>query len=110
MILNDRPWVEVVIELAGPLIFTEEECSIDIKYALKNVGRSPALKAGIFLEFVPTDLIVDRHMRLTDVAAMTIEPVSFGSTLFPGGTKEMTSTFSIKRGTIEDAVAQMAAT
>jgi len=35
---------------------------------------------------------------------MTIEPVSFGSTLFPGGTKEMTSTFSIKRGTIEDAV------
>ena len=50
MILNDRPWVEVVIELAGPLIFTEEECSVDIKYALKNVGRSPAIKAGIFLE------------------------------------------------------------
>ena len=78
------------------------------KICLKNVGRSPAIKAGIFLELVPTDLIVDRQMR--DVAAMTIEPVSFGSTLFPGGTKEMASTFSIKGGTIEDAVAHMAVT
>ena len=59
---------------------------------------------------MPTDLIVDRQIRLTDVAAMTIEPVSFASILFPGGTKEMTSTFSIKRGTIEDAVAHMAVT
>jgi hypothetical protein len=104
MILNDRPWVAVDIELAGPLIFTEEKCSIDIKYAIKNVGRSPAIKAGIFIEFVPAGSIVDRHIRLTAVADMTAEQVSFGSTLFPNGTHEMTSTFSINRSTIEDEI------
>lgn len=51
MVLNDRPWVSIEIELTGPLIFDAEGCRIDATITLTNHGRSPAISPMIFFKF-----------------------------------------------------------
>jgi hypothetical protein len=42
LILTDRPWIAVRVEMTGELIFDTDEIDAEIGITIKNVGKSPA--------------------------------------------------------------------
>lgn len=104
MVLNDRPWVKLTVDIAGPFSFLEDECRIDIKIVLENIGRSPAMKTGFHIVFGPIDSMAEKHHQLVDYAASVFDMISYGRTLFPGEKREFERTYWISRGTIEEAI------
>jgi hypothetical protein len=85
LVLTDRPWVDLKIEIIGALKFDPVEgCLIKIKLTLLNIGRSPAIKLGYFINFCPSiPQAVESHHKMTESARYMIKDTSFGHTRFP---------------------------
>jgi hypothetical protein len=84
--LADRPWVDLRIEITGPLVFDPiEGCKIDIKLTLLNIGRSPAIGLGFFIELAPSiDQAISSHNKMIENTRFMLSEISFGHTRFPG--------------------------
>jgi hypothetical protein len=84
--LSDRPWVDFRIEITGALKFDAiEGCLIKIRLILENIGRSPAIGMGYFVELCTSiPQAVERHRKMVDSARWMIKETSFGNTRFPG--------------------------
>jgi hypothetical protein len=85
LILTDRPWVDIRVEITGALKFDPVEgCLIKIKLTLVNIGRSPAIGLGYFIEFCPSiSQAIERHQKMVESTRFMIKEGSFGSTRFP---------------------------
>jgi hypothetical protein len=55
LITANRPWIKIEIDIPEdePLIFTAEDIEVTINIRLKNIGRSPATRINVRIEFYP---------------------------------------------------------
>jgi hypothetical protein len=105
LILNDRPWVAVTIDLVGPLMFDADGCGVDLKIAFKNVGRSPAVQLGHYFDFCASiDATVDSDARMVKSAEKMLASTSFGETLFPNEVRELEIRETISREKLDAAI------
>ncbi len=96
-ILALRPWVQVEVGLAGPLVISATEVRVQLGFTLKNVGKSPALNTAIDAMLVGTfgksadDHSINRAKKLRE--EIKSRPLHEGSVLgqniFPDQTYEL---------------------
>ncbi|RWD69073.1 hypothetical protein [Mesorhizobium sp.] len=87
MVLNDRPWVGVELQILGPLVFTAHDCSVKLDVTITNHGRSPAIRTDPHIEFfVSTQRAVEWRNKMEDSSRSMIANM-FGETLFPSHLK-----------------------
>lgn len=83
MVLNDRPWVGVELQILRPLVFTADGCSIKLDVTITNHGRSPAIRTEAYVEFfVSTIRAIEWRNKMEDSARYMVANM-FGQTLFP---------------------------
>lgn len=106
MILNDRPWLGVDLDIVGPLVFTAHDCSIKLTMTITNHGRSPAIRANPHIEFfVSTQKAVEWRNKMEGMARHMIANM-FGETLFPTVPRAKKWTFTVSRDDILDGIAE----
>jgi hypothetical protein len=47
LVASNRPWIKISVASVGPITYNENGANFEITYALKNVGKSPAL--GVYM-------------------------------------------------------------
>ncbi|MBZ9843717.1 hypothetical protein [Mesorhizobium sp. CA5] len=100
MVLNDRPWVGVELQILGPLVFTAHDCSIKLDMTITNHGRSPAIRTDPHVEFfVSTQKAIEWRNKMEDSARYMIANM-FGETLFPTVPRSKKWSFSVSRDDI----------
>lgn len=97
--LTDRPWMDVDLEITGPLKFLPETIEIKIKATFKNVGKSPATYVHFYYGICPdvgvaaakAEEIIEsrRHIAMLSV--------SWGQVVFPGKDGSREGDISITR-------------
>ncbi len=90
---TDRPWVDVNVDIAGPLVFfAKDTIGQNIHLALSNTGHSPALNVSSDVKLFNFDLrdiknggdfLPEMHRICSGVLKHSAEP-DVGSALFPG--------------------------
>lgn len=104
--LTDRPWVDLRIEIVGPLVFDPVEgCKLDVKLTLLNIGRSPAIGLGVFISLLPSiNQAVDSHDKMIKNLRFMFSETSFGHTRFPGDPLEKQIMLTVTRDKIETGI------
>ncbi len=102
--VDQRPWVNIRAEIAGPLTYEAGVWSIPTKYCLQNLGKTPATNVAAFGNMVPFTIAVVRPGEMampgTNVSAemetvcsfpegMTAADMGWGIVLFPREQKRM---------------------
>jgi hypothetical protein len=102
----DRPWVTVELQIAAPLTFNDNgDLHISFMFTLKNVGRSVATNATVYVSvFVPPWEVsqhfnqpVERQRALCD----KIQPHALTLMLFPDDVKPFNASITFSRAEIE---------
>jgi hypothetical protein len=102
--LSHRPWVNVTVQAITPLVFNAQGMQITIRFRLKNIGNSPAIKTIINakLETVWDEApIIPAWKQLCEELKNGVLANLLGNTLFPGDYAQQNITFSISRPVIE---------
>jgi hypothetical protein len=104
--LADRPWVSLTIEIIEGLKFDPSlGCMTKVKLTLSNIGRSPAVALGYFIELCPSiEQAVTRHQVMLDSARSMITGISFGHTRFPNDPLEREIPLFIDQQKIETGI------
>jgi hypothetical protein len=103
-----RPWIDVEIELTGPLTFNARECSVPIRITFKNIGNSPATSVGFDCNLYPTGIEAnDREVKLLEILKR-IRPQKAGKTLFPASVVDEEITVSFTREAMEKSKSENA--
>lgn len=106
MILNDRPWVGVDLDIVGPLVFTADNCSIKLAMTITNHGRSPAIRAEPYVEFfVCTQKAIEWRNKMEGMAKSMVVNM-FGETLFPAVPRSKKWTLTVTRDDILHGIAE----
>lgn len=84
----DRPWLSVRFEIGSDLKFSSEGGRITIVFAVKNIGKSPALHADVYAEFrmiSPRSDFVEEHLKTCarTKPPLTPDTPAAGFSLFP---------------------------
>ncbi len=103
MELSQRPWLVVKATIESPLTFNKEGGRITLRYAIFNIGHSPATGVDIWPEFYVAngkkpDAVLERRRLCKEM-----EVRSAGQTIFPGESFEINATISMNRADIDDS-------
>lgn len=103
LIADQRPWVAVSIEPAGPVTWVNGSARIPYKIALKNIGKTPALKLR-HIEAIVLSLNADLAAEQTNWRRMVDAQAGFGAiNLMPGDEVAMVVTTQVNAQDIERA-------
>ncbi|WP_191057851.1 hypothetical protein [Geminicoccus harenae] len=83
-VADNRPWLSVKIELIGPLRWEADGLTLPVRFFIRNLGRTPALRAGIaplFCCMTGTTEPVKRHAEFCDGFRSGMGDI--GTTIFP---------------------------
>jgi hypothetical protein len=83
LIASDRAWIQIKVELAGPLKFTSTSITAKISVQLKNVGRSPALHVRAFSKLHPEALRARTYAETVTRNKHSGALLGIGNVLFP---------------------------
>jgi len=99
VVAADRAWIEVSIEITGPLKLGPEEFEIKAKAGVKNVGKSPATNVSFWLKFCTDAGEASRWIgdRVRDLRYIPVGGLGYGQVLFPNGHASYEQTHKIKR-------------
>jgi len=111
LLIANRAWVTVEIQVGGPIVFDVNGASITLKYILKNVGHSPATNVWVsprIIYPVPSTTEMGRFDHRSemqkDIANLkTRPPTPLGFALFPGDIIVQPITVSISQKDITRA-------
>jgi hypothetical protein len=81
LIADQRPWVSVSIEPAGPITWPNGGVQIPYKITLKNIGKTPALRLRHFEAIV---LDINADLPGNQAAIRRLLPATGGMNLMPG--------------------------
>jgi hypothetical protein len=104
LVATNRPWISVDIGIVSDLTYDAQgDARIEIKFDLKNVGKSPAANIVIDAEIVP--IFGDaKSLQKTISDRNNARPPTLGDlgiTLFPGDERTMVINLPISRASIE---------
>ncbi|WP_140688312.1 hypothetical protein [Mesorhizobium sp. B2-6-2] len=106
MVLNDRPWVGVELQILRPLVFTADDCSIKLDVTITNHGRSPAIRTEAYVEFfVSTRRAVEWRAKMEDNSRYMVANM-FGQTLFPAVPRPKKWSLTVSRDDISAGMAE----
>ncbi|HEY0375989.1 MAG TPA: hypothetical protein VGC87_03445 [Pyrinomonadaceae bacterium] len=96
--ITDRPWLDVEAVPNGPLEFRDDAANLTVRFTVKNVGRSVALRATLTARvFVPTkaagffdDAVAQQRKICSEVNSNIM-----AFALFPNNTLTLDSGFSV---------------
>jgi hypothetical protein len=98
ILLDQRPWVSLEVNLGGPLTADASGWHIPLTYQLKNLGRTPGIDVSFFAHAIPTILAhqtskgawvagTNLHKELDDVCGFpemaSRLDVNWGQLIFP---------------------------
>jgi hypothetical protein len=91
MIAANRPWIKVEIQVAGPIFYNVNGANLTLRYAMENIGRSPATNVLVNPRLIAPILSADNSRRFDPRAELRREitehksrpPMSLGFSLFP---------------------------
>lgn len=109
LVLTDRPWIKIDIEIKGPLRFGPEQIEMRLKGTAKNIGRSPATYVHFRFDIYPDILAAARKTRDSAVQIRDL-PGAFtgqGHVLFPGAEISFEQDCSITVSVFKEAIADM---
>lgn len=87
LVLTDRAWIDIKIDIVGPLEFATDKVKATISCTLQNIGRSPARSVEIVLaNMYPSTIEANDAARKTEENARlyVAAAVIGGPVLFPG--------------------------
>jgi hypothetical protein len=104
--LADRPWVDFKIDIMGPLKFDDiQGCSVEVKLMLLNIGRSPAIGLGYYVELCPSvSQATERHGKMIQSSQYMFGGMFFGHTRFPNDPLETQIILTLDRSKIEKGI------
>jgi hypothetical protein len=95
----DRAWIEVEINILGPLIFGEEEIEVEAEAIFTNTGRSPAINVGY--EFKLCTDVGEASSSASDSAKIMgrsfMSFLSSGQVIYPGKNAKIRNVLKVKR-------------
>jgi hypothetical protein len=111
LVMANRPWIKVDIQVAGPITYNDNGANFTLKYILKNIGRSPAVNVEVHPRIIFPIVSVDqfgefnaRRELLKDISARkAIRSTAFGYSLFPDDTMVQDITVSMSKEDIHRA-------
>jgi hypothetical protein len=109
MVLTDRPWIDINLEIAGPLKFGPELIEIRIKGTFTNVGKSPATYVHFTFGLCP-DVAAASSKADEDTKWWRDIPIAargFGHVLFPGKDESFGMDVSITRDEFTARIKEM---
>jgi hypothetical protein len=101
VVATDRAWIEIDIDLAGDLIFGEQEISVPVKIAFKNVGRSPAVHVTTVMRLFPDSTSASYEIGefIRQYRSEITGGTDYGFVLFPGRDDIFKGTLTLERAT-----------
>lgn len=105
-IAENRPWISVKMELAGPLVFDSKEASIKVRLSIKNVGKSPAEGVRRFWKFLPDEDAARRELERLSTEQRDLPPMSSdspGDIMFPDAEASFRPTLRISKHDLDIA-------
>lgn len=108
-IADNRPWVSVDIQVAGPLTWGKDGGNLPLKFTLRNTGRTPALDVDVYTDIRPwagphPDPMSEQHRlskQLRKRHSKTTDWNNGGWTIFPGDSLSQVITVGFNRNVIE---------
>jgi hypothetical protein len=101
VIAADRAWIEISIDITGPLKFGPEWIEIPARATVKNVGKSPATNVSFYINLYPDSAVAshkidDEVKHLKDMYPIALGS-GYGQVLFPDATDVRERVCRIKR-------------
>jgi hypothetical protein len=104
--LSDRPWVSMKVDIIEGLKFDDTlGCKTKVKLTLLNIGRSPAIGLGFFIELHPSiEQAVSSHQAMVQSVRGMVGETSFGHTRFPNDPLDREIDLFVTRADIESGI------
>ncbi len=111
LIATDRPWIAIEYEAVGPLIFGKNKITTNVRFRLRNIGKSPATNVILFAEMHPdvgvAKIQISNSMR--GFSPGTGSLMGWGNVIFPNTFIESTREFEMDRQAFLGRIAEIAA-
>jgi hypothetical protein len=101
LVADQRPWISVAIEPAGPLTWNDGGFQVSYKITLKNIGKSPALRVT-HAEAVVLNRNANLAAQQAGLAKMrALGPIFGAANIMPGDDRQMIIRQPVDRQRVE---------